>query len=121
MTITIPGELTDLNTYIKALNSNRYSGNYLKKSDTELVIAYALKCKATRIKNYPVHISYAWYSKDQRKDIDNVAFAKKSINDGLVWAGVLDGDGRRHISGYTDRFFIDKEDPRIEVTITTSV
>ena len=77
-----------------------------------------MQSKTQRVKDYPVHITYEWYSPDQRKDLDNVAFAKKSINDGLVAAGVLDGDGRRHISGFTDRFFIDRERSRIEVTIT---
>lgn len=46
-----------------------------------------------------------------------IAFAKKFILDALVGAGVLRGDGWKHISGFTDRFKVSKEDPRIEVEI----
>ena len=48
---------------------------------------------------YPVWLTYTWYSKYARIDTDNVAFAVKFIHDGLIDAGVLDGDGRRHIAG----------------------
>ena len=68
--------------------------------------------------NYPVEIVYRWYSRDNRKDIDNVAFAKKFINDGLVKAGVIQNDSRKFIKGFKDEFYIDKENPRVEVQIS---
>ena len=40
-----------------------------------------------------------------------------SLQDALVKSGVLQGDGWKHIVGFSDEFYIDKENPRIEVEI----
>lgn len=117
MKLTIPGELCDLNTYIKNLNSNRWSGNQVKQDETYRVASLARVTRMPEMTKYPVHITYDWYCKDQRKDTDNVAFAKKFINDGLVQAGVLENDSRKFVAGFTDRFFIDKNNPRVEIDI----
>lgn len=50
--------------------------------------------------------------------MDNVsAFGRKVIQDALVVAGKLKNDGWDNIRGFCDDFAIDKEKPRIEVTI----
>ena len=116
MNIVIKGELTDLNTYIKALNSHRLSGNKVKKDNT--IIVYSEAREYPEVEKYPVKITYSWYSKDNRKDIDNVCFAKKFINDGLVLAGVLRNDSRKYVSGFEDRFYIDSDNPRVEIEIS---
>ncbi len=115
--LIIKGELTDLNSYIKALNSHYHAGNKIKQLETARVAAEALNQKILKVTSYPVHITYTWYSKDQRMDTDNVAFAKKFINDGLVLAKVLENDSRKFIGGFSDLFLIDKEKPRVEVMI----
>lgn len=120
LNFSIEGELVDLNTYIKALNSNRYSGNSIKQSETERVYYEIIQQKIKPVKDYPVHIEFHWYSKDKKKDIDNVAFSKKFINDGMVMANLLENDSRKYISGFSDKFYIDKDNPRIEVIITPS-
>lgn len=107
-TLTIYGELTDLNAYIKALNSHYHAGNAIKRDETDRVRLSAQFEKMLPVKKYPVSMTFSWYSKNERKDIDNVAFAKKFILDGLVEAGVLENDGRKQVAGFTDRFFIDK-------------
>ncbi len=115
--ITIQGELTDLNKYIKALNSHRYAGSKIKKEETERVY---WECKQQKIKpvtKFPVKIHYNWYSPNARKDTDNVAFAKKFCADGLVMAGVLPDDSRKYVNGHSDDFFIDKNNPRVEIKI----
>lgn len=117
---TIKGELTDLNAYIKALNSSRFTGNNIKQVETHRVAVEARLASIGPVQNYPVHITYHWYSKDRRMDVDNVAFAKKFCNDGLVEAGVLENDGRKQVSGFSDKFYIDKHNPRVEVTITSA-
>lgn len=116
MKLIIPGELTDLNTYISAERSNRYAGAKIKREMTDY-ITWLAKSLKTEIRT-PVRITYRWYCKDKRKDKDNVAFAKKFIQDGLVNAGVLKNDGWNDIEGFNDRFYIDKENPRVEVQIT---
>ena len=116
MKLIIPGELTDLNTYIAAERANRYAGAKIKAKETDDITLLAKQLK-TEIRT-PVRINYKWYCKDKRKDKDNVAFAKKFIQDGLVAAGVLKNDGWSDIEGFTDEFYIDKQNPRVEVEIT---
>lgn len=115
--LNIPGELTDLNAYIKALNGNRFTANTIKRKETERVAMEARIARLPAIQDYPVTITYRWYSKNKRKDIDNVAFSKKFINDGLVTAGVLEDDSRKYISGFTDEFYVDDKNPRVEVLV----
>ena len=117
ITLTIKGELTDLNTYIKALNGNRWSGNEIKQTETDRVAYEARIARLQPAQAYPVKITYRWYSPDQRKDVDNVAFSKKFINDGLVSAGILENDSRKFIAGFADEFYIHKKNPRVEIEI----
>jgi Holliday junction resolvase RusA-like endonuclease len=70
--------------------------------------------------SYPVKITYKWYLKNKRKDIDNVAFAKKFINDGLVDARVLEDDSQRFVVSFEDNFFIDAKNPRVEIEIQSA-
>ena len=115
---TIYGRLDGLNEYTRACRSNRYKGSKMKANNEGLVIASVL-CKLRNVKfNCKVNITYKWYEANKKRDLDNIAFAKKFIQDALVKMGVLAGDGWRHISGFTDEFYIDKENPRIEVTIS---
>lgn len=46
-----------------------------------------------------------------------MAFAKKFVQDALVQCGVLKDDGWKYVVGFSDRFEVDKENPRIEVLI----
>ena len=112
--IHIPGELTDLNTYINAERGNRYSGARLKKEETERV---AWLSKGHKIDKYPINIACNWYLKDKKKDPDNVSFSIKFIMDGLVTAGVLENDSQKYIKSIGHNFEIDKDNPRVVVEI----
>jgi Holliday junction resolvase RusA-like endonuclease len=117
MKIILPGEFTDLNTYIRKIAYNRYAGGSVKKAETERVF---WECKLQKIKpiaQYPVQIIFNWYIKNYKKDLDNIAFAKKFILDGLVMAKVLENDTQRFVGGFTDLFYLDKENPRTEIEI----
>ena len=117
MKIIFDGEYTDLNTYIKALNSNRHAGNAIKQDETERAWGDCLEQSIKPVKNYPVRIIFNWYSPNERKDIDNCSFAKKYLLDGMVLAKVLKDDSRKYVCAFEDHFFIDKENPRVEVEI----
>ena len=119
MKLVIPGELTDLNTYIKLERTNRYAGAKIKAEMTDYITLLAKRLK-TEIRT-PVRVTYHWYCKNKRKDKSNIAFAKKFIEDGLVAAGVLKNDGWNDIEGFRDEFYIDKQNPRVEVEITEIV
>jgi len=118
--LVIQGELTDLNTYIKALNSSRWSGNSIKQSETNRVYLEAKRQKIAPIDEYPVQVKFTWFLKDRKKDIDNVSFSKKFCMDGLVLAGVLENDSQKFVAGFQDIFHIDKENPRVEIEILST-
>lgn len=66
----------------------------------------------------PIRINYLFVEDSRRRDHDNVsAFFHKVFQDSLVKAGILENDGWNEISGYRDDFTIDKNNPRIEITI----
>lgn len=116
MKITIPHEFLDLNKYIKVLNYNRFEGNAVKRNETKIAALYAGNYK--RLLDgleFPVEIVFTWHLKDRRKDLDNVAFAKKFVLDGLVAAGILPNDSMKYVSGFRDLFVVDVEGPRVDI------
>lgn len=116
MLLTIPRELMDLNRYVNIERGNRYGGAEIKSRETQLVKFHAYSQKLPKVKNQ-VYIIFRWYCKNKKKDPDNIAFAKKFILDGLVSNGTLQGDGWKHIEGFQDEFYVDPENPRVEVEI----
>lgn len=115
MKFVIQGALPGLNEYIEAERSSRYAASAMKKKVQHTI---AQVCRAqhpkARFQN-PVRMHYTWYEKDLRRDCDNIAFAKKFIQDAFVQAGILIDDSRRYITGFTDTFALDRKNPRIEI------
>ena len=65
----------------------------------------------------PANITIAWFAKNKRKDPDNIAAGKKFILDALVQSGIMKNDTWGYVNSLSDRFYIDKDNPRIEVMI----
>ena len=79
----------------------------------------ALLARAAHVPHFErVHIDYRWVESNRRRNPDNIASAHKQINDGLVTGKVLDNDGWKQISSWTDSFEVDPKRPGVEVTIT---
>lgn len=112
--IIIDGELCDLNNYINAERANRYAAANIKKKETNKC---KLHVKNIKCKDKDLKLKFKWYCKNAMKDPDNICFAKKFILDGMVQAKVIPNDGFKNIKGFEDHFFIDRENPRIEVEI----
>lgn len=117
--LIIPGKLPGLNDYIRV--ERGYAGNIKAaglKAEVEAEIGWEIRAqlKTLRIKS-PVHITFRWIEKDTRRDKDNIAFAKKFIQDALVSMKVLEDDGWKHITGFSDEFEVDEKNPRIEVVL----
>lgn len=109
-TFWIDGELPSLNEYIAVERSNRYAAAKLKK-DTEDYIITQIKAQIKKSKNEPIFIDpvtvyYFWTVKNKKKDRDNIAFAKKFVQDALVKAGVIKSDGWQYVEGFRDFFKI---------------
>ena len=116
--LTIPGRLDNLNDYIRAERTSKYKGAEMK-ADNEMLIFIAIRRCLRGVKiQKPVMMSYRWYEKNSRRDLDNISsFGRKVIQDALVKDGILENDGWNDIKGFSDAFYIDKNNPRIEVEI----
>lgn len=113
----IRGEFASLNEYIDACRISRgrwNKGNSMKQQDQKRIMMYLPPIKVKP----PVYIEYTFYCRDRRKDKDNVSgYFHKVFQDALVQAHILPNDTWDMVTGFSDRFFVDREHPRIEVIL----
>lgn len=119
MRIVIPGKYPTLNDYIRACRSSPQEGNRLKRRcerrmQDEIIVQTYGKPKPKP----PVTLRYVFFEENMRRDMDNVfSVFSKFFQDSLVDTCVLDGDGWKHVCGFSAQFLIDKTNPRIEIDI----
>jgi Holliday junction resolvase RusA-like endonuclease len=65
----------------------------------------------------PVTLHYMWVEPNRKRDKDNIVSAQKFVQDALVKMRVIKNDGWKQIEGFTHWFAVDKENPRVEITI----
>lgn len=109
----IPGRFPSLNEFYRM---NRWEQARVKRECDERV-AWAAKAARVRPAVGRVMYSVTWHEANRKRDLDNVAFGKKFIQDGLVKAGVLRNDTGREIAGFADSFAYDPDDPRVVVDV----
>ena len=102
----IEQRLPGLNEYINALNINRYKGNALKREAQDAIGLAIKRARLEPVTEYPVFVLFEWHEKTRRRDLDNIASAKKFILDALQECGILEGDGQKQIVGFSDRFVV---------------
>lgn len=119
MILIIEGQLPNLNEYTRACRTNKFAGSAMKKHAEALISYYIEKQLKTQIKG-SARLAFRWYEPNKKRDLDNICFAKKFILDALVKNGVIESDGWKGVVGFTDEFFVDAENPRIEVTIESA-
>ena len=115
----IPWRLPGMNEYVAAINANRQRGASLKRK-TEEGIALCAKVglpKGVRV-NCKAQIHMHFVEKDHRRDYDNIRSGAKFILDALQQAGILRGDGQGYLLPPTETYDVDKNNPRVVVTIT---
>lgn len=114
----IKGRLDGLNDYTVANRTNPKKGNRMK-SDNETIVMCAIRTQLKQLHiEKPVLLKFTWYEPNRKRDHDNVSsFGRKVIQDALVKCKVLHDDGWKFVTGFTDDFYCDKENPRIEVLI----
>jgi len=113
----IEGKLLSCNEYTNACRSKAYMGAKLKKEAQE-VIGFYIKQQIPDVHIYGrVKLHFKWYEPNCRRDIDNVAFAKKFILDSLVENEVIPDDSQKYVTSFTDEIIIDRDNPRIEVEL----
>ena len=116
---TIEGTMPSLNEYLAETGRRPQIGGKLKKEYKNMAIQYM---RLTEFRYYkatkPIVIHYVFYEPNKKRDHDNVfAFASKCIQDGLQEAEVISNDGWEQIVNFTHDFYLDRENPRIEVYI----
>lgn len=123
-TFTIAGKfygnnvMPDLNNYLHECGRHPQAGARMKR-DYMMIACNAIRKQlpGARISG-KVHIHYRYYEPSRKRDPSNInAFAVKVIEDALQACGVLSNDGWANIAGYSQDFFVDKDRPRIEITI----
>lgn len=114
--LTIKGRLPGLNEYTDANRASKQKGAKMKRENQELVMWYiAQQLRQIHITK-PVFLLFTFYEPNRMRDRDNVSsFARKVIQDALVKCGTLQDDGWGQVTGYMDRFHVDKDNPRIVV------
>lgn len=117
---TIPGRLEGLNNYTAANRTNPYKGGKVKR-DNEKDVIWCIRQQLSGVHTItkPVLIYYRFYEKDKRRDSDNIlSCAAKFIQDSLKKTWIIKDDNRSCIPHFYHDVFVDKDNPRIEVTIT---
>jgi hypothetical protein len=111
----IEGKLPTLNDYTNSNRTHWGAGAADKLNATRKV---ALACKDVEIPEDKVIIlHYQWYV-STKHDYDNIAFAQKFVQDGLVHAGKIPDDSPKHIIGFTHDFYrIDKGKDKVIIII----
>jgi Holliday junction resolvase RusA-like endonuclease len=114
--LTIYGSFPSLNKVISTAKNHWSQYAKLKK---ELTLSVAVQAMGAGLK--PVDkamVSFSWFLKDKRMDVDNVSHGQKYILDGLVEAHIIPTDGQKHISVLEHSFDVDRDNPRVVVQIT---
>lgn len=115
--LVILGRFEGMNEIVAA--AKRHPGAYAKmKRENTLSVALTASCQELPPITNPVIIHFTYYEANKRRDPDNFAAgARKFILDGLVEAKVIPKDGWGEIAGFTDEWYVDKDNPRVEVVI----
>ena len=116
----IEGSLIGLNEYTNLNRENAYIANKTKQTIQYMIYLYIRKHRVAPVKDYPIMLKIDWYEKDNRRDVDNIVFAKKFILDALVESGIIKNDSRKYVKGFIDNVYTDRENPRVEVEICTT-
>ena len=113
---TVLGSLPSLNEYVNANRRNRYAGAKMKQ-DAEILVEHYIKLQGVQSIESKFELQIDWYEKDNRKDADNVASATKFLLDSMAKSGVIKNDSRKYLTKISHEIFVDKVNPRIEVTL----
>lgn len=116
----IEGRLESQNTFIFENRCGKFRGNRFKKEQQNIVKEFIQESDLERVLEYPLHVTFFFYEKNRKRDLDNISsWAHKCIMDALKEFGIIENDGWKHVVAYSDYFFVDKENPRIEVYLET--
>jgi Holliday junction resolvase RusA-like endonuclease len=115
-TFFIDRQLPGLNEIIAENRRHYRAGARLKRNEQRHVVCAILMAKLKPATD-SVWLEFKWIEPNRKRDKDNIAAGgRKIILDALVEAGVLAGDGWKHVDGFTDLFSVDDK-TGVEVSI----
>lgn len=116
--ITIPGRFPSMNQFIEANRTHKQKGNQMKQKSQNEISFYILdQLQRVRI-DKPIYIRYKFYEPNKKRDLDNISgFFHKVFQDALVGCRIIMNDSWYYIVGFSDEFFVDNKNPRIEIEI----
>jgi Holliday junction resolvase RusA-like endonuclease len=91
-------------------------GSRFKKKITREVAQWAMVNRVPKYK-CPVQVHIRFFEPNRRRDRDNIKGAVKYIMDGLKLRGVIVNDSQKWVTNQTEEILLDKQRPRVEVTI----
>ena len=119
-TFTIYGRLDALNEYTKACRGSWQHGSEMKKKNEKRCMDAIQRDLPNLHLDKKVNLHFLWIEQNRKRDKDNISsFGRKCIQDALVKTGVLQNDGWDNVEGFRDSFAVDKNNPRIVVTLET--
>lgn len=112
--VEISEKLPSCNEYIKLCRTNKYAAARMKLKIEQQIGYYLL-----RLPRYdePIKIHFHWIEGSQRRDWDNVCFAKKFILDSMVKYKKLSDDNRKIVTSFTDTFEYQKGKAKVILEI----
>lgn len=115
--LILKGRMAGMNEVVEANRVHWAKGAKLKNDET-LIVALTAKAQLRGVKIIkPVLVDISWFEQNSKRDIDNIASGVKFILDGLVQAGVLKNDSQKYVVGLVNKFYVDKDNPRVEVKL----
>lgn len=99
--IEIPMKLPSLNEYVNACRTKYIVGSRMKAKVEKDITPFINKLPKFEKK---IRIKFIWVEANDRRDLDNICFAKKFILDAMVKAGKIPNDNRKYVDGFIDEF-----------------
>ena len=101
--LTLDMPFISLNEYIDVERTSKYMAADLKKQQT-FSVNWLIKEQKFTLEPGKYDVIFNWIKPNEKKDHDNICFAKKFILDGLVIAKVIPSDGSKFIGDFQDKF-----------------
>ena len=115
MKIILPYIDFDLNSIVALAKKSPYAYRNKKKKIQDSIL-WRLKGINGKVLGTNFY-RFTWYLPNRRKDPDNIAAGQKIIFDAFQEAGIIENDSRKHVSGFSHSFELDRKNPRVEIEI----
>ncbi len=116
--LALPNRILSPNAHIGSLR-----GRFMKAAATKKYRRLAKEATlGERVDSAPwqkaVVTPVFFHARKGRRDDDNFVGSLKAVYDGIVDAGLLPDDDSEHMTKMPPKFLVDKENPRVEITVT---